>query len=76
MERTMELIYLIKEEWVYHAMNMLILIAFSGFGAYRNIKYSLAEEKKTFTKEFFKAFGVLFLLYIIYVLYRSGYLLP
>ena len=72
----MELIYLIKEEWMYHIMNLLILIVFAGIGAYRSMKYALEEEKQTFTKEFFKAFGVLLLLYTVYVLYRAGYLAP
>ena len=70
----MELIYLIKEEWMYHVMNLLILIVFSAIGAYRGMKYALEEEKKTFSKEFFKAFGILLLLYALYVLYRAGYL--
>lgn len=76
MEETMELIYLLKEEWGYHIINMLILIGFALFGAYRSMKYVLEEERKTLTKEFFKAFGVLLLLYSMYVLYRAGYLIP
>lgn len=72
----MELIYLIKEEWLYHAMNMLIILVFALFGAFRSMKQALVEEEKTFLKEFFKAFGVLLLLYTVYVLYRTGYLAP
>jgi len=72
----MELIYLLKEEWSYHIVNMLILVGFAWIGAYKSMKYVSEDEHKTFTREFFKAYGVLFLLYGVYVLYRAGYLAP
>lgn len=71
-----ELIYLIKEEWTYHLINLVILIFFSVLGAYRSMRVTLAEENKTYLKEFLKSFGVLFALYCLYILFRAGYLTP
>lgn len=76
MEMINNFLYLLKEEWIYHIVNIVIIVVFALFGAYRSMKYKTKDENITFLTEFLKSFTVLMFLYCLYILYKMGYLVP